>query len=187
MRVFLAVHPGEQLVGDLSARLDSWQGRLPVRWTRPDTWHLTLQFLGEWPETRLEDLQTALAEAATGAPFTMVPGSLDGFPDLRRPRVLFLQMTGDGQGAALAARVREIVDRTWPDGPQDPRPYRGHLTLARLRSPLNRDECNLLKNIDLSGLPEISVEGFSLVVSQRDSQGVRYHDMAFWRLRKKGE
>lgn len=187
MRVFLAVHPGEQLVRDLSARLDSWRDRLPVRWTRPDTWHLTLQFLGEWPQARLDDLQTALAAAATGAPFTMAPGSLDGFPDLRHPRVLFLQMTDDGQGVALAARVREIVDRTWPDGPQDTRPYRGHLTLARLRSPLSSDDWNLLNNIDLSGLTKVSVEGFSLVASQRGFQGVRYHDLAFWRMRKKGE
>jgi len=187
VRVFLAVHPGEQLVRELSARLDPWHRRLDLHWTSSSAWHLTLQFLGEWPPEGLERLQTALTGADCGEPFTIAPGSLGGFPDLRLPRVLFLQMTDDGQGAELAARLREIVDRTWPEGPQDTRPYHGHLTLARLRSPLGRDDCRMMDTIDLSALPDVQVEGFSLVSSELHTAGPRHRELAFWRLRKKGE
>ena len=49
-------------------------------------------------------------------------------------------MDDDGQAAHLAGRVREIVGGTWPDGPQDTRPFRGHLTLARIQAKLSRTE-----------------------------------------------
>ena len=60
MRAFLAVHPGDEFRAALSRRVDPWRDRIPVKWTRPETWHLTLQFLGEWPAERLEALQERL-------------------------------------------------------------------------------------------------------------------------------
>ena len=47
MRVFLAVPCGEQLPTEVTTALDAWRagpgGELPLRWTHPKTWHLTLQ------------------------------------------------------------------------------------------------------------------------------------------------
>ena len=187
MRIFVAVHPGERLCREVSARLDPWRTRLPVRWTRMDNWHLTLQFLGEWPDQHVNDLLEALPEAGEAAPFRLRPGGLGAFPDLRRPRVLFLQLEGDGQDVALAKRIRGIVDRVWPDGPQDLKPYRAHLTLARVRVPLTQSDIKSMKDIDLNDLSEVSVEGFSLVASELLPEGPRHRDLGFWRLRKKGE
>jgi 2'-5' RNA ligase len=158
-----------------------------VRWTRPETWHLTLQFLGEWPQARLQALQDALGRVPAPAAFAIEPGGLGAFPGWRRPRVLFLQMDGDGQGARLARLLRESVALAWPEGPQDTRPYRGHLTLARVRDELDEDSLKTLKSIDLSGLPQVSVEGFSLVGSHLGAGAPQHRDLAFWRLRKKGE
>lgn len=187
MRLFVAVSPGERFVRELTTRLAPWTGRLGVRWTRPETWHLTLAFLGEWPAERVEPLVAGLEEAIEAEPLLLLPGGLDGFPDLRRPRVLFVQMRDDGSLAALAARVRSAVDRTWPEGPQDRRPFRPHLTLARIRRPLDLEEVKSLPNIDLSGLPEVTVERLQLVRSELRPGGPRYTDRAVFRLRKKGE
>lgn len=187
MRVFLAVHPGEDLRAALSTRIDPWRRRIPARWTRPDTWHLTLQFLGEWPPERLRCLQEALPAATDVAPWSLAPGELGAFPNLRRPRVLFLQLVDDGRLAELATRVRGIVRDVWPDGPQDTKELRPHLTLARMKAPLEERSRNLLEDIDLSGLPPMEVPGFALVASELRPDGPRYRDLAFWRVRKKGE
>ncbi len=187
MRVFLAVHPGEEFRTALSARIDPWRGRVPVRWTRPAGWHLTLQFLGEWPPERLDALQEGLDSTTDRAPWDMRPGGLGAFPGLARPRVLFLQMADDGQLADLAARVRRTVDATWSDGPQDVKPMRPHVTLARVKAPLERSMLNSLRDMELSGLPEVAVTGFALVASELRPDGPRYRDLAYWRLRKKGE
>ncbi len=187
MRVFLAVHPGEDFCAALSSRLDEGARRLPLRWTGPATWHLTLQFLGEWPGERLEALQRALPGAADRAPHRLRPGGLGAFPNLSRPRVLFLHMEDDGRTAALARDLRSIVAATWPEGPQDTRPLRAHLTLARVKAPLDGATINTLRGIDLSGLPEVMVDGFALVASELGAGGPQHRDLGFWRMRKKGE
>ncbi|MCP4572369.1 MAG: RNA 2',3'-cyclic phosphodiesterase [bacterium] len=187
MRAFLAVHPGEEFRSALSTCLDPWRRRIPIRWTRPDAWHLTLQFLGEWPDERLQALQERLDGVAGPAPWSLRPAGLDAFPNLRQPRVLFLQLEDDGRIARLASLVRGAVADAWPDGPQDTKPLRPHLTVARVKDPLEQSQVNGLKDIDLDGLPPLAVTGFALVGSRLQPDGPRYRDVAFWRLRKKGE
>lgn len=187
MRVFVAVAPGDAFRAALSSRLDAVRRAVPAAWTRPEGWHLTLQFLGEWPAPRLAALQEALDGIDPGAAFVLRPGGLGAFPDLVRPRVLFLHLADDGQTAALAGRVRAAVAAAWPDGPQDRKALRPHLTLARVRQPLGLEHLKLLSGSDFEGLPEIPVEGFALVASVLGAGGARYRELAFWRVRKKGE
>ncbi|MFN2370973.1 MAG: RNA 2',3'-cyclic phosphodiesterase [Candidatus Krumholzibacteriia bacterium] len=187
MRVFVAVAPGDAFRAALSSRLDAARRVVPAGWTRPEGWHLTLQFLGEWPAPRLAALQEALDGIDPGEAFVLRPGKLGAFPDLGRPRVLFLHLMDDGQAAALAGRVRAAVDAAWPDGPQDRKALRPHLTLARVRVQPEREHLKMLYGIDFGDLPEIPVEGFALVSSALGAGGARYRDLAFWRVRKKGE
>lgn len=187
MRLFLAVSAGERFVAELTPRLAAWRPRLDVRWSRPETWHLTLQFLGEWPPERAERLIDALQQADFPPRFDLEPGRLDGFPDLRAPRVLFLQMDDDGSCARLAAAVRETVERIWPDGPQDRRSFRSHLTLARVRGRLASEQRNRLEKMDLGRFEAIPVEAFRLVRSDLRPEGPHYTELAVFPLRKKGE
>ncbi len=188
MRVFLAVHCGEQFTAALTTALDDWRtgpgGLVAVRWTRPETWHLTLQFLGDWPADRLGELKTTLEVVGSQPVFTLTPGPVGGFPNLKSPRVLFLHMADDGQAARLAGGARAVVNATWDQGPQDNRPFRCHLTLARIRERLGRFDINLLKELTLDGLPPVLVEGFSLVASELRKQGPRYTTLANFALRK---
>lgn len=187
LRLFLAIPCGERLREALSARLDASVADLPLRWTSPHSWHITLQFLGDWPESRVPTLVEALSGVSGPPPFTMVPGGLGAFPDLRRPRVLFLQMGDDGAAAGLAKTVREKVAGIWPDGPQDEKVFRPHLTLSRIRRPLSARDIKSLENIDLSNLPDMPVEGFNLYSSVLGKEGARHTAIAELGLRKKGE
>ena len=190
-RAFVAVPCGEPLARELSRRLDASfagpAGPPPVRWTHPRTWHLTLQFLGDWPRGRLRALQEALGRVAGPEPVDLVPAGLGGFPDLRRPRVLFLQFTGAGPLVELAAEVHRISGTVWPEGPQDTRPVHPHLTLTRIRDPLEDAQINLLRGIDLTDLPPVPLDGFRLYASTLGPQGARHAELAAYALRKKGE
>ena len=178
MRIFLAVPIGERLRRSVATDLDAWRPRLRIAWTRPETWHLTLQFLGDWPEDRVDGLVAALRERDWPSAFTIAPGGLGAFPNLHRPRVLFLQMEGEGQVADLARRVRSVVHEVWPEGPQDDKPFRGHLTLARIKRPLGRGDHDLLSEISLDDLPPLPVDGFRLVASTLHRDGARYRILA---------
>jgi RNA 2',3'-cyclic 3'-phosphodiesterase len=187
MRLFVAVSVGEQFAETLTTELVPLRSKIPLRWTRPDTWHITLQFLDEWPESRIPGLIEALRDACDRPAFLLSPGTLDGVPDLISPRVLFLQMNDDGSSARLAGRVRDVVEGIWPQGPQYRRGFRSHLTLGRCRARLSVNDLNLLRQFRLSDMAEIPVEAFHLVRSDREESGVRHSELARFPLRKKGE
>lgn len=186
-RAFVAVPCGEQLALELSRRLDAAAGRVAVRWTRPRTWHLTLQFLGDWPADRLQALRAALGGVGGDLPAPLAPAGWGGFPDLRRPRVLFLQFAVTEPVVELARRVRAASDAAWPHGPQDRRPAHPHLTLARIREPLEPAQIKSILDIDLSGLPDLPVTRFCLMASELGPAGASHVELASWGLRKKGE
>lgn len=187
MRYFLAVHPQARFLAALTTQLDPLRDRSHLAWTPPQRWHLTLHFLGDWPAERASALQSALAQTAWPQEFVVNPGPLGVFPERGAPRVLFLHMASDGQLAQLADAVRGVVNRTWPDGPQDNRSFRGHLTLARGRGSLTADELNSLVGKELALIGSLVVTGFSLVASEPGAGGFRHRNVAFYALRKKGE
>jgi RNA 2',3'-cyclic 3'-phosphodiesterase len=175
MRLFVAVNPPSQLCCDLDTRLDTVRARLPLAWTAPQAWHLTLMFLGEWPADRLDPLRSALQEAVAGqASFEVAPGGVGAFPSLRRPRVLFLHLDGGDPLRRLTGAVRTAVDAVWPDGPQDHKPLRPHLTLARVKQPLGGPELAQASRLDLGTFEPFTVTEARLMSSALRPDGARH-------------
>jgi 2'-5' RNA ligase len=93
--------------------------------------HLTMRFLGATPEGRVDDVVAAAQAAArASSPFAVRLAGAGAFPSAARPRVVWLGIAAGGpELAALAGALgRELAERGWPE---DERPFRGHLTLAR--------------------------------------------------------
>jgi 2'-5' RNA ligase len=137
-RLFVALEPPDAVrrrIAAAAAELRRAAGRAEadVRWVAPENLHLTLQFLGGVPEERVAGVAAALEAAAAGArPLTLEVTGAGGFPNARRPRVIWLGMQGDV--AALAAMVGDLGRRLTPLGfPPESRPYAAHLTLGRAR------------------------------------------------------
>lgn len=137
-RLFVAVEPPEAVrrrIAALAADLRRLAGRAAdeLRWVPDENIHLTVQFLGAVPEERLEDVRQALAAAAAAArPLSLEVRGAGGFPNARRPRVVWLGLSGEVAG--LAALAEELGRRLAPLGfPPEARPFAGHLTMARAR------------------------------------------------------
>lgn len=134
-RLFLAVPlppPVRELVADLVADLaaDGW----PVRWVAAESAHLTLHFLGETVPERAELLRLALPSVvARHAPFALRTAGLGVFPNLRRPRVLWLGLHGPAHRLeTLRADLAAALDGL--GFPVETGPFRPHLTLGRVRN-----------------------------------------------------
>jgi RNA 2',3'-cyclic 3'-phosphodiesterase len=138
MRVFLAV-PSERLWVD-SARglVERLRSALPrASWTRPESWHLTLEFLGDIDP----DAVQRFSEAIEAAAFETVAGELQArppvvFPDDRRPRVVgvgFTPSAGVESLTRLAVAAREAAVRL--GATSETRRFHPHVTFARLREP----------------------------------------------------
>jgi RNA 2',3'-cyclic 3'-phosphodiesterase len=114
-----------------------WEATAPLRdgatrvtWVRPEGIHLTLKFLGEVPEERALELTAPLARAARGArALTLALEGFGVFPDLHRPRIVWVGIAPDPALEILQHRVEQEFA---PLGfPTEGRPFRPHATLGR--------------------------------------------------------
>lgn len=132
MRTFVAVFPPPEV---RRAALEAAQRAVPtdrVRWTRPDNVHLTLKFLGEVPEEKIERIFAALQRVcADHAPFDATLSRFGAFPSTRRARIIW---AGTGAGSeelrTLAADVEAAFE---PLGfGREERTFVPHATLGRV-------------------------------------------------------
>lgn len=137
-RLFVALEPPEPVRRRLAAvavELRRAAGRAAddVRWVPPENVHLTLQFLGAVPEGRVRDVAAAVGAAAEASrPLSLEVRGAGGFPNARRPRVVWAGVAGED--AALEALARDLGRRLAPLGfPPEERTFSAHLTLGRAR------------------------------------------------------
>jgi 2'-5' RNA ligase len=105
-----------------------------VSWSNPDNVHLTLHFLGELTPTDFVKLERALkAMPLPYLPFSLKIGVLGCFPNLRRPRVIWVGLLGEtGLLFKLQQEVEALLKATIGFKPEE-RPYSPHLTLGRVK------------------------------------------------------
>lgn len=131
-RAFVAVVPPADVL-DAVEEVLAGTGGLPegAKPTRREQWHLTLQFLGNRAD--VDAVGGALAALAV-APGRLALGGGGAFPSARRGRVLWI---GLRMGAEWLAQVAAAVGALLAPLGHEPeaRPYHGHLTLARWKTP----------------------------------------------------
>jgi 2'-5' RNA ligase len=138
-RLFLAVPLPPGPLAACTALIDGVRagplGTVP-RWVHLENLHLTVRFLGDTPPDLVPDVALAVRDAVgqcgVGA-FDVVLEGAGVFPGLRKPRALWLGITqGAAELGSLADALGPALDPLgWA---RDGRPYRPHLTVARLDS-----------------------------------------------------
>jgi 2'-5' RNA ligase len=131
MRLFVGIPLADDAMRELAAavgRLRSASaGRDGLRWTAPESWHITLEFLGNATEEQLACLKTRLGEVRN-APVSVQLGELGCFD---RAGVLFADVEVTPE---LAAIQRSVVAATSRCGFEaEARPFHPHITLARAK------------------------------------------------------
>lgn len=182
MRLFVAI----DLPTSVKDQLVSLSIMLPgnSRQVRRDALHLTLQFLGDGiDEARLDDIRAALARV-DGAAFTLALRGVGQFPGSgRRPtQVLWAGVDAPPGLYALAAQVESALAAV--GFPPDGRPFRPHITLARVQPPVFGRDLGMFfeQNTDFATDP-FHVDSFMLYASQLTPQGPVYTHQAVYTLR----
>jgi RNA 2',3'-cyclic 3'-phosphodiesterase len=130
MRVFIAVDLPDhirQTLADIQRELRPASSS--VRWVAPESIHITLKFIGEMPEKRLEDIDSAMT-GFTWKPFTITVRGVGFFPGNRSPRVFWAGMEAPTM-KDMAEELDARMERVGFD--KEKRAFRPHITLARAR------------------------------------------------------
>jgi 2'-5' RNA ligase len=107
-----------------------------VRWLTPDQQHLTLRFIGEVDQGRVDEIAEALA-LVEGLPFELKLEGLGHFPPRGEPKVLWVGVSRNPELGALKRRVDRALAAVGIE--PEARKFAPHVTLARLRGPLSAE------------------------------------------------
>ena len=166
MRLFIGIGLPAPVADELAksaCKLISGALAAKIRWTPPANMHITLSFLGQVHDARLDVIQQALATVR--APRTRL--ELDGFGTFERAGVLYANIA---PSPALLALDEQVVATMHTIGfPREDRPYSPHITLAR-----TRDRLRINKADDPAFHQRFEADEFRLYQSLTLPEGPRY-------------
>ena len=166
-RLFVAVALPEPVRAALVALAQPLQG---VTWTRPEQLHLTLRFLGDVPEEKIEAIETHLGGVHV-EPFILPVEGTGAFPPKGPPRVLWV---GVGHGHPRLHQMRQRVDDALLAAgllDLDVRTFHPHATLARCGDHANVTVTHWLHAHTEFAAPPFRVEAFDLCASELRPSG----------------
>jgi 2'-5' RNA ligase len=179
LRCFIAVEipgPLKEVMARTTEGLKKWGA--DVRWVPVENVHLTLKFLGETEESMVVRICDALSERLSSySPFCINISGVGCFPDIRRPRVIWVGIEESAELKELAGEVESVLaDLGYP---ADDRAFSPHLTIGRVRS--TRGIRGMMK--DLEKLAAYSFGGMeikrvSLMKSELRPAGAEYGSLA---------
>lgn len=164
MRLFVAVVPSAEVLDDLAAHLEPRvEAGREIRWVDRHQWHVTLAFLGQAPERRLDDLVEVLtASAARRRPLVLRLSGTGAFPNPYAARVLWAgveELSGDLRSVARGIRSAASSVGAAPDGGR----LFPHVTLGRFPRPT--EATRWIRALDTLQTPAWSVTELALVES----------------------
>lgn len=176
IRIFFAIDlPDEskQLLGRYIGELKKKSKSHGIRWTKPENLHITLQFLAE---VRTEHLPQLLSSVRTflqthNNQLHLNMSHINLYPSQYRPRVIVLEVLPQEALANLAALIGQGIQAA--NYEIETRPFRGHLTLGRIKHTQGVD-LSFLTDHPIPELEDISIHEVLLYRSEPQPEGSRY-------------
>jgi len=176
MRLFIAIEILEKIKAELMEIVDKLkQAGADVKWVRPQGMHITLKFLGEVDENRKDKIIEILKQISEKkSPFTVTFKGLGAFPDLKRPRVVWIGIEKGGE--ELKGIAKELDVSLGNLGfLREKREFSPHLTLGRVKSGRNKNALvSALSSHNNFTLPELNVDKINLIQSILKREGAEY-------------
>ena len=144
MRLFLALELDAATAEALYLAIAPLRALEPgLAWRPAAKLHLTIKFLGDADEARVSGLVAAASlVAATHRPFGMRLGGVGAFPNFRRPRIVWFGVESEPRLELLHHDLElACLERGYE---VEGRPFRPHMTLARVREQLPAERVRAL-------------------------------------------
>lgn len=184
MRVFIAITLSEQIRSGLCnttaavRKIDSG-----IKWVRPENIHLTLKFLGDVKENSVDDIIDAMNHAADNqAKFELSIGGAGAFPNLKRPKVMWVGINkGKSQMIDLASQVDFHLSQLGFE--KEKRQFSPHITLGRVKYLKNIDQVTNQFSDLFKHNEAMIVENIQLIQSVLNPSGAEYTPLHITQLK----
>ena len=186
MRLFIGIELPDALRNSAAAAANRVRERVErsapsakVRWIPASNLHITIWFLGEVREPRVESLLASLKKPLEVRPFTLLVGGAGAFPPSGAPRAIWLGVTGGREG--LVAIHERLGSRLAPLGFEpETRQFSPHLTIARVKE-LRVPDRSIMRHVlreDPGSVGGCEVVSATLFVSRPTSFGSQYETLS---------
>lgn len=176
IRLFIALELSERQrheIVNLQNELKQWVNN--VRWVKIEGLHLTLKFIGETEENNIESIKKAIDRVSLShEPFEVDFSGLGVFPSLSKAKVLWLAVN---KGKDMLINLAENLDSELTEEGFKPekRGYQPHLTLGRIRQPIEESIINnLMKSNEVTRIAPTEICDVTLFESNLTRQGPLY-------------
>jgi len=152
-----------------------------IKLVRTDLLHVTLHFLGELEADDVQAAQQALQDLKEPATSINIAG-VGAFPADGPPRVIWAGIDENPLLGQLYLKLGETLQQAIGYQPED-RPYSPHITLARVKRRLRREELqDYWEEQRGLNIREIPVDRFVLYESLFSAGRLEYREEASWTL-----
>jgi 2'-5' RNA ligase len=182
MRVFIALDIPQEIRTRITEYMEHAKSLAPnARWARVEGLHVTLKFVGEVSEARVQQIKTALASVKSN-PFEVKFEGVGFFPNEQKPRSFWIGVGGGQQLRNLAMNLNIRLE--FLGFKSEVKPYKPHITLARIQ--YRTDESKRLASFLNSELATqfgtMIAKQFILFRSQMGKGGSTYTELASFQL-----
>jgi RNA 2',3'-cyclic 3'-phosphodiesterase len=187
VRLFVALEIPSAVRQNLAALLDSLRAitREP-RWVRAENLHVTLKFLGEVAEGKLEAARTSLGGIRSEQAVTLEFRGLGFFPNEKHPRVFWAGIEASANLKTLAEDIEDAMEKL--GFPREQREFSPHLTLARFeRARLPEALHKAIVENTQREFGSLRTSQFYLIQSKLKPSGAEYTTLASFRFAVGGE
>ena len=126
---------------DVIKLLQHFKNRFPndrINWVDPNSFHLTLRFIGNTTREQLYELVDRLEDLFSDKPrFEIILKGIGYFKSKSQPTVLFIKLNKSEELLQLVPQIEEQVVTCGFD--REGKTFRPHLTLGRIKSVENRN------------------------------------------------
>ena len=181
IRAFLAIDPPEDILQAMSRLQEKLKREISGRisWTKPQGQHLTLKFFGDISTEDVKNICSAVQKRIVSeSNLNLKVETLGVFPDPRRPRVIWCGVSCE---AEKLTTLQKKLDSDFANigFPSEERPFRAHLTLARIKDSRDLTGMNeALTKYSAFAAGEFNCKELILFQSKFSPQGATYTKLA---------
>jgi RNA 2',3'-cyclic 3'-phosphodiesterase len=182
LRAFLAFEVSPEVRENLlKVEEELGKTRADIKLVEKENLHFTVKFLGEIPESMVDEVDRRLRPLALRRMEVGVRG-LGAFPDARRPRVVWAGVAPQDLPSVSSAG-QQVIDALEGIGETDDRGFHPHITVARVRSPRNMEALtSLIRECSAKEFGRTTITALKLKSSDLTPSGPTYRDIKEYNL-----